>query len=90
MGYYDTSKPRNYSYIGEVSKTNIDIGKTTVKKKQIRNINKVKTESKSEEPVRCPKCGSTQIQVLRKKWSPLTGVFTNKVERVCVNCKKRF
>lgn len=51
----------------------------------------IKYSSQStEEPVRCPKCGSTQIQVLRKKWSPLTGILTNKVERVCVSCKHRF
>lgn len=38
----------------------------------------------------CPKCGSTQITAVPRKWSPLTGVFTNKVDRVCLNCKKKF
>ena len=40
--------------------------------------------------VRCPRCGSTQIQMVPRKWSPLTGFLTNKVDRVCVNCKKKF
>lgn len=36
--------------------------------------------------VRCPKCGCTNIQVVRKKFSLLTGFATNKTERVCANC----
>ena len=40
--------------------------------------------------VRCPWCGSTQIQMVPRKWSLLTGFLTNKVDRVCVNCKKKF
>lgn len=40
--------------------------------------------------LRCPKCGSTNIQMVPRKWSPLTGFMTNKVDRVCVNCKNRF
>ncbi|OQA71720.1 MAG: hypothetical protein BWY35_02007 [Firmicutes bacterium ADurb.Bin248] len=40
--------------------------------------------------IRCPYCGSTQIQMVARKWSPLTGFFTNKVDRVCVKCKKKF
>jgi DNA-directed RNA polymerase subunit M/transcription elongation factor TFIIS len=40
--------------------------------------------------VMCPKCGSSNIQVLNKKWSATTGFMTNKVDRVCINCKNRF
>lgn len=40
--------------------------------------------------VKCPKCHSTQIQIVPRKWSPLTGIFTNKVDRVCVKCKHKF
>lgn len=40
--------------------------------------------------VACPKCGSTQIQIVPRKWSLMTGIFTNKVDRVCVNCKCKF
>lgn len=39
---------------------------------------------------KCPKCGSTQIQMVTRKWSLLTGFMTNKVDRVCVNCKHKF
>ena len=48
------------------------------------------TAQKSSNQVRCPKCGSTNIQLVNRKWSPLTGFMTNKVDRVCVNCKNRF
>lgn len=41
-------------------------------------------------PVKCPKCGSTQIQMVPRKWSPLSGFMTNKIDRVCVNCKCKF
>ena len=39
---------------------------------------------------KCPKCGSTQIQVVPRKWSLFTGFATKKVDRVCVNCKYRW
>ncbi len=39
---------------------------------------------------KCPKCGSTNIQLVKRKWSPLMGFMTNKVDRVCVNCKNKF
>lgn len=40
--------------------------------------------------VSCPKCGSTQIQVVPRKWSLLAGFATKKVDRVCVSCKYRW
>lgn len=40
--------------------------------------------------VRCPRCGSTNIQIVPRKWSVLTGYMTNKTDRVCVNCKHKF
>lgn len=40
--------------------------------------------------VKCPKCGSTQIQMVPRKWSLATGFLTNKVDRVCMNCKCKF
>lgn len=38
----------------------------------------------------CPKCGSTNIQIVPRKWSVLAGLFTNKVDRVCASCKYKF
>lgn len=46
--------------------------------------------NKSESIVKCPHCGSSNIQIIQKKWSIWTGFRTNAVERVCVNCKHRF
>ena len=45
---------------------------------------------KAENVVKCPKCKSTQIQVVPRKWSMMTGLLTNKVDRVCLNCKNKF
>lgn len=44
----------------------------------------------SSNQIKCPKCGSTNIQMVQRKWSLLTGFMTNKVDRVCVNCKYKF
>lgn len=50
--------------------------------------NEMRTDS--ENKVRCPKCGSTQIQIINQKWSLMTGLMTNKVNRVCLKCKNKF
>lgn len=39
---------------------------------------------------RCPKCGSTNFDMVKRNWSATTGFMTNKVDRVCRNCKHRF
>lgn len=38
----------------------------------------------------CPFCGSTQIQVVKEKYNLLQGFSTNKNERVCLRCMKKF
>ncbi len=38
----------------------------------------------------CPRCGSTQIELSKRRWSPVTGFYTNKSERICMNCMKKF
>lgn len=35
---------------------------------------------------KCPKCGGTNFTPVRRKWSVLTGILTNKVDLVCNNC----
>lgn len=45
---------------------------------------------KQKNEVVCPFCGSTQIQIVNKKWDLMTGLFTNKTLRVCVKCNKKF
>lgn len=42
------------------------------------------------EKVRCPRCRSTEIQLVPKKFSLRTGFATNRFDRMCVNCKKKF
>lgn len=49
-----------------------------------------KSEREANAPVTCPKCGSTQIQAVPRKWSLLTGFMTNKIDRVCLKCKHRW
>ena len=40
--------------------------------------------------ISCPKCGCTNIQVVPRKWSILTGIFTNRTDRVCAKCKHKW
>ena len=47
-------------------------------------------KQESEDKVRCPYCRSTEIQLVPRKFSLLTGFATNKFDRMCVRCKKRF
>lgn len=39
---------------------------------------------------KCPRCHSSNIQLVPRKFSIWTGFRTNKVDRMCVNCKHRF
>ena len=39
---------------------------------------------------RCPRCHSTEIQLVPRKFSLLTGFATNKFDRMCVRCQKKF
>ena len=49
-----------------------------------------KSQTEEDNKVHCPKCNSTNIQIVPRKWSLLTGIFTNKTDRVCVNCKYKW
>lgn len=40
--------------------------------------------------ISCPKCGSTHIQAVPRKWSVFSGLLTNKVDRICLKCKHKF
>ena len=61
--------------------------RVTEKKKTAENARRAAEEASHP---RCPKCGCTEFQMVPRKWSPLTGFLTNKVDRVCVKCKTRF
>lgn len=45
---------------------------------------------KKEPEIHCPRCFSTQFQLIPRKFSLLTGFATNKVDRICLKCNKRF
>lgn len=47
-------------------------------------------KQEAEGKVRCPRCRSTEIQLVPRKFSLLTGFATNKFDRMCVRCQKRF
>jgi len=47
-------------------------------------------EPKEVPKMRCPYCSSTEIQIVPKKYSLLTGFATNGYNRVCVRCKRKF
>lgn len=47
-------------------------------------------QSNESPQIRCPRCFSTQFQLVPRKFSILTGFATNRVDRMCVMCKKRF
>lgn len=49
-----------------------------------------KYDTGSATEVCCPICKSTQIQMVQRKWTPIMGLLTNKVDRVCMNCKHKF
>lgn len=47
-------------------------------------------KSTPSKQIRCPRCFSTQFQLVPRKFSLLTGFATNRFDRMCVMCKKRF
>lgn len=66
------------------------------RQRQLDRERQLKQEAEKErkraeaQMVHCPSCGSTQIQMVPRKWSLLTGFATNKVDRICVSCKRKF
>ncbi len=61
-------------------------------KRQLKKVlpNSPLVNNNSPDIVRCPRCRSTQIQMVPRKFSLLTGFATNRIDRVCVKCQKRF
>lgn len=49
--------------------------------------NQISTESKQP---KCPKCGCTNIQIVRRNWSFFGGFATNKTDRVCAKCNYKW
>ena len=61
-------------------------------KRQLKEVlpNSPLVNNNSPDIVRCPRCRSTQIQMVPRKFSILTGFATNRIDRVCVKCQRRF
>ena len=61
-------------------------------KRQLKEVlpNSPLVNDNSPDIIRCPRCKSTQIQMMPRKFSLLTGFATNRIDRVCVRCQKRF
>lgn len=55
-----------------------------------RNLESERKRQRAAKQIRCPYCGCTEFQMVPRKWSLFAGLLTNKVDRVCVKCKKRF
>ena len=61
-------------------------------KRQLKEVlpNSPLVNDNSPDIIRCPRCKSTQIQMMPRKFSLQTGFATNRIDRVCVRCQKRF
>lgn len=74
----------------------VDYNKLTPEQRATREkefnakVNAFTDYSNSDGQVQCPYCGSTQIQMVPRRWTPMMGLFTNKVDRICLKCKKKF
>lgn len=61
-------------------------------KKQLKEVlpNSPLFNTNSTPKTQCPYCRSTEIQLVPKKFSILTGFATNSYNRVCVRCQRKF
>jgi len=75
-------------YIIEIKNSGIVEAEVEYRESVIQN--NFKEYEPTETSIKCPKCGSTQIQAVSRRWSLGTGLLTNKVDRVCLNCKHKF
>ena len=66
-------------------------GNCDAAKKELRKyVPDAFAETKTAPKVQCPYCFSTEIQLVPKKFSILTGFATNSYNRVCVRCQRKF
>lgn len=61
-------------------------------KRQLKEVvsNSLLVKDNTPEKVQCPYCFSSEVQIVPKKFSLLTGFATNQFDRVCLRCKRRF
>lgn len=93
--YIEETKYRHIAYQFQAP-NDLNKAKVVLKKEYNPNAfaksktNKYKYPQQMGDESHCPRCGSHNIQIVPRKWSFLTGFLTNKVDRICVNCKHRF
>lgn len=86
-GMLDDTLSSQFSPLYTFEATDIEDAKRQLK--EILPNNPLVNDNMSEK-VRCPRCRSTEIQLVPRKYSLLTGFATNKFDRMCVRCQKRF
>lgn len=87
LAYTFKAPPRDESGSSEAAK---EVLRREYKPDAFMESETSKVNTKPDPVVRCPRCGSTSVQLVPRKFSILTGYRTNKVDRVCVNCKHRW
>lgn len=61
-------------------------------KRQLKEVmpNSPLLNDNTPDKVKCPYCFSSEVQIIPRKFSLLTGFATNKFDRVCLRCKRKF
>ena len=61
-------------------------------KRQLKEVmpNSPLLNNNTSDKVKCPYCFSSDVQIVPRKFSLLTGFATNRFDRVCIKCKRRF
>lgn len=61
-------------------------------KRQLKEVlpNSLLVNNNTSDKVKCPYCFSSEVQIIPRKFSLLTGFATNKFDRVCLRCKRKF
>lgn len=72
------------------SKDRIQEVRNAKQRNVIQNTNIDRIDIGENGVIRCPNCGSTQFQMMNRRWTVGTGFLTNKIDRVCMNCKHKF
>lgn len=81
--YYEEHK----CFPTELTTSNINITKDEMKKINDIITKYMTTERQTKRTTKiCPKCNSTELTPLRRKWTLFGGFATNKVDMVCSKC----
>ncbi len=83
--------PENYEIVKEFkAPPESECGLNEVKRILRTYVPDAFKEPQETPKVKCPYCFSSEVQIVPKKFSLLTGFATNQFQRVCVRCKRKF